>query len=81
MALGTELQKCYFLFWRNYDFENHGHKTSLLICNHQVASSKPAAGTNRIKHLAQPSWLGFVASEVCVSICKPFVTRFGRRML
>jgi hypothetical protein len=29
-----------------------------LICNHQVASSKPAVGTNRIKHLAQPLRLG-----------------------
>jgi len=31
-----------------------------VICNHQVASSKPAAGTSKIKNLAQPSWLGFL---------------------
>jgi hypothetical protein len=39
----------------------------LLICNHQVASSKPAVGTSRIKHLAQPTWLGFLLSVPYVS--------------
>ena len=31
-----------------------------MICNHGVAGSSPAAGTNRFKDKAQPSWLGFV---------------------
>ncbi|WP_143068070.1 hypothetical protein [Duganella sp. CF517] len=42
------------------------------ICNHQVASSKPAVGTSKIKHLAQPSPAGlfvlcvaYVADSIC----------------
>jgi hypothetical protein len=30
-----------------------------MICNHQVAGSKPAAGNSKIKHLAQHLWLAF----------------------
>ena len=36
------------------DYAGLAHLVEQLICNHQVASSKPAAGTNIIKDLAQP---------------------------
>ena len=45
-----------------------------LICNHQVASSIPAAGTNILLHLAQLARLGFLPSGIhvaAVSLIRP----------
>ena len=43
-----------------------------MICNHGVAGSSPAAGTNQFKQLAQFFLLGFLHSETVQALCRFF---------
>ena len=57
---------------------NAGKYTSLLIRNAKVASSTPASGTIKIKHLAQLERLGFLFSGLCLGHAPPLPSVVGQ---
>lgn len=52
-----------------------------MICNHGVAGSSPAAGTNKFKHLAQPARLGFVFYGTLQHACNRCVLPFRQYLI